>query len=290
MPTRPLLACKVTNITTLSYPLLATPKIDGIRALRLNNTLLSRSFKEIPNDYIRNYLTTQCPDGTDGELILLDASFHETQSGVMSEAGIPEFRYLVFDYCPHGLEGLPYESRLGLLQGIQLPDMVSRVPTTLIYEPEQLALYEEECLKAGWEGVCLRVSSGTYKSGRSTLREHILLKLKRFEDAEAKVVGFQELERNGNVPTISELGLLKRSHAQSGKQPAQTLGALIVEDCRTGIRFNIGTGFTSKQREEFWNDQETLRGRLVTYKHQPYGRQDKPRIPVFKGFRNDLDL
>lgn len=294
MPSRPILACKVDDIQALCYPLLATPKIDGIRALRLQDTLLSRAFKEIPNTYVRTYLTTNTPPGLDGELVVLDAGFHETQSGIMSEGGVPDFRYLVFDYCPDGIEDVGYEKRLGLLgmvlgQRVALPE-VSTVPATLIHDPSHLTQYEEICLTQGYEGVCLRSPDSPYKSGRSTLREHFLLKLKRFEDAEAKVVGFQELERNGNEAVISELGLLKRSHKAEGRTSGQTLGALLVEDCTTNTHFGIGTGFTSAQRQEFWDNQHALLGRLVTYKHQPFGRKDAPRIPVFKGFRDVIDL
>src|SRR5690606_28483163 len=51
--------------------------------------------------------------------------------------------------------------------------------------------YESTCLARGYEGVMLRDPDGPYKFGRSTLREGTLLKLKRFEDAEAVVIGFE---------------------------------------------------------------------------------------------------
>jgi DNA ligase-1 len=309
MPSRPILAAKIDEIrgdffvkhATKSqpekveralYPLLGTPKIDGIRALRLNQTLLSRSFKEIPNSYVRNYLSANTPEGLDGELIVVDAPFYETESGIMSESGIPDFRYLVFDYCPTGLEGVGYEKRLALLSNVltHRPDEVSIVPTTLIHDSEQLKEYEEACLKEGYEGVCLRTPTSRYKEGRGTLRDSTLLKLKRFEDGEAVVLGFQELQRNENTPTTSELGLLKRSRQSSGLRNGGVLGALLVRGVRNDIEFKIGTGFTEKQRDEFWQNRERLLGQLVTYKSQPYGKKEAPRIPVFKAFRSILDL
>jgi hypothetical protein len=68
----------------LSFPLLATPKIDGVRALVVDGRLVSRSFKLIPNVALRAALETMLPEGADGE-ISCGSSLYDTTSAVMSE-------------------------------------------------------------------------------------------------------------------------------------------------------------------------------------------------------------
>jgi DNA ligase-1 len=68
------------------------------------------------------------------------------------------------------------------------------------------------------------------------------------------------------------------------------LGSLLVRDLKSKVEFEIGTGFTEQQRVELWLDRMNLRGKLVKYKSQPVGVKDKPRFPVFLGWRDRRDL
>ena len=63
-----------------------------------------------------------------------------------------------------------------------------------------------------------------------------------------------------------------------------------MRDLTTGVEFEIGTGYTAKQRAEFWTSQPV--GKIVKYKFQPAGAKDegKPRFPVFLGFRDKADM
>ena len=133
----------------------------------------------------------------------------------------------------------------------------------------------------------IRDISGLYKFGRSTAKEGILGKVKRFADAEAEIVGIEELHRNGNAAEINALGHTERSTAAAGLVPAGTLGALIVRAEGFAESFKIGTGYTAAQRDSLWADRASLPGRLVKFKHQPAGAKDAPRFPVFLGFRLD---
>jgi len=54
--TQPMLASPA-NLEKLQYPLLVSPKLDGIRATVVNGCLLSRKLKPIPNEATRmNYI------------------------------------------------------------------------------------------------------------------------------------------------------------------------------------------------------------------------------------------
>src|SRR5713101_3979205 len=77
MVTRPMLCAKLDDPSQLRFPALATPKIDGIRCLKIDGAAVSRSFKPIRNRHIR-WKFLALPDGIDGELVA--GTFHETQS------------------------------------------------------------------------------------------------------------------------------------------------------------------------------------------------------------------
>ena len=115
------------------------------------------------------------------------------------------------------------------------------------------------------------------------MNEGYLLKLKRFEDAEAVVIGFEERMHNGNEATVSELGRTKRSSHKANKSGRGDLGALV---CRTpeGIEFNIGTGFTDSDRQRIWDSRDQFLGRNAKYKFFPVGVKEAPRHPVFLGW------
>ena len=98
--TKPMLASECKDVNKLDFEnntYLATPKLDGIRALKINSNLVSRTFKQIRNTHIRTILEETLPDGADGEIVCPGA-FQKTTSGVMSSKGKPEFIYYWFDY------------------------------------------------------------------------------------------------------------------------------------------------------------------------------------------------
>ena len=70
-----------------------------------------------------------------------------------------------------------------------------------------------------------------------------------------------------------------------------TLGALIVRDKKTKVEFSIGTGFDDAERLRIWQmDDLSISGVVIKYKSQPTGVKDKPRFPVYLGFRNVRDM
>ena len=93
--TKPMLADKCERLNALSFPLLATPKLDGIRCLKLNGRALTRSFKPVSNRFIREWIEANLPDGLDGELIVKGTTFNETAGHVGRESGEPDFTFAV---------------------------------------------------------------------------------------------------------------------------------------------------------------------------------------------------
>ncbi len=296
---RPLLAATVTDETmkTITWPKLASPKIDGVRALTYRGGLMSRSMKQIPNRKLQTQLSHYMAMYLDGELVAGEPTgigvFNRTSSRVMTHEGIAtDITFHVFDSFKDPM--MPYELRLE--QAIkQVKDMnelgykhIVVLEQEILRSVEDMEGYEAKQLSLGYEGIMLRDPRAGYKFNRSTLREQILVKVKRFTDAEAVVVGFEELMSNQNEATISETGHTVRSSHKENMVPMGTLGALIV-DWR-GQALKIGTGFTAIQRAQLWDDQKTLKGRIARFKYQAYGMKDVPRLPVFIGFRHKIDM
>lgn len=288
---KPMLAA-ATDGKDLTYPLLLSPKLDGVRCLIIDGVAMSRSLKPIPNKFVQKLFGRKEYNGLDGELIIGEPGaadvFNKTTSGVMSIEGEPEVSFWVFDDFT---ESGGFERRLHTAhRRIKKQKFCEDVPHHIITTEEQLLSMEEDYLELGYEGIMLRHPDGQYKHGRSTAKEAWLLKLKRFTDADAKVIGFTELRTNTNEAKKNALGHLERSSKKDGMKNAQTLGSLVVKDIKSGVEFEIGTGFTQAQRQELWNNGDNLIGRLVKYKSQPVGVKEKPRFPVFLGFRDERDL
>ena len=64
----------------------------------------------------------------------------------------------------------------------------------------------------------------------------------------------------------------------------------VRRDRVSGVVFSIGSGFTESQRADMYANRDTLPGRLVKYKSFNIGVKEKPRFPIFLGFRSPLDL
>lgn len=291
---RPMLAGKLKKRTEYTFPLFGTLKYDGIRSFIEDSCAYSRKMKEIPNRHVQAEMR-KLPRGLDGEIMVPGKTFHEIQSAIMSEDGEPDFEFFIFDYVKDDLEK-PYDERLKDLQALELPDWCIKVMPEVLNDLQDLNDYEEFAVSNGYEGIMVRDPKGPYKEGRSTENEGYLLKIKRFEDSEVVILGFEEEMENQNESTTDELGLSKRAKKKEFMVPKNTLGKFVVKEIGDvpwkGQEFRIGTGegLTQKLRKEIWDNQANYLGKIITYKYQPYGVKDLPRIPIFKGIRDERDM
>lgn len=290
-PFKPMLASPA-DLDALRYPIFASPKFDGIRAAVVGGKLLSRTLKEIPSRHIFNMLSKPEFEGLDGELIVgaptSPSCYRDTVSMVMADNRVFAFTYYVFDVW--NLYESFYQRRLDLEQRmVKLKcGYIELVQHEQIKHREQLDAYEAEQVGLGHEGIMLADPKATYKFGRATAKGGELLKVKRFVDAEAIVIGMEEEMFNGNEAEKNELGRTKRSTAKDGLIGKGTMGALIVRDVTTGVEFNIGTGFTTQDRIDFWKYRDQIKRHPtfpIKYKSFPVGVKDKPRHPVYLGIR-----
>ena len=270
----------------LPYPLLCTPKLDGIRCITHQFAGepvigLTRSLKPVPNIHVQRCLAESIP-GLDGEL-MVGGNFQDVSSGIMSQEGAPSFQYCVFDMP---LYPFAYLARTRMLKSATLPSFCVRLIPQYVCSAEQLIAFESACLELKYEGVIMR-KDVAYKHGRSTWKEFGMVKLKRFCTDEAVIIGYEELMHNANAPEVNALGYQERSTHAANMMPMNTLGALFVHSDKFGD-FNIGSGFDAATRQYIWENRSRLLGQLVTFKYQPHGVKVKPRLPIFLGFRGDL--
>lgn len=276
-----LLATKA-DLEKLEYPCIISPKLDGIRCVTPDGKPKSRTLKDIPNRYVQQCFrqANMNVQSLDGELVTytegkLDG-FNTIQSKIMSQDGNPDFALLVFDSFL--LPTSPFHKRLAQAQeqvdnGSGRLELLKMVPHIECFDRHQLDEFEEACVQRGYEGIMVRSPEGFYKEGRSTVKQGILLKVKRFEDIECSVIG--------SKPQYDVYGVLIPDR----------LGAFVVT-CKEFGTFDVGSGFTTAQREAYWTQRDRLTdgSHKVTVKYQPFGIKNKPRFPTFKGFRHADDI
>ena len=285
---KPLLAGKFDS-EKAKFPYAATPKIDGIRFLMVGGAALTRSFKPIRNEYLQKILSSNLPDGIDGELT--SGSTFQECSSIMRIKGEPDFKVWIFDFVNPNDEIKPYKERMNELrkfESFNIPSYEILFPT-IVSNQEQIDQLMIKNLNAGYEGLMLRDPNGIYKFGRSSVKENILLKVKEFMDDEAEIIAFREKMVNTNEGLKDNFGRTKRSSCQDGLKPSGTLGGFILRNSE-GLEFSCGSGLNDALRDEIWKNQSKYLGKLVKYKYMSKGIKELPRHPVFIGFRDETDL
>lgn len=273
--------------TQVSWPKIIQPKLDGICCLAVNGVAMSRTMKPIPNKFIQAYFKEYGLHGFHGELMIA-GDFNDVQSGVMRVEGEPDFEYIIYDVWDHENN---YQERLNYIKTffLMLPNRLNRlglIDNVVVNSVDECSTWLEEYINLGYEGAMLRDPDSLYKQGRHTLKSQALMKLKKFFDDEAIIVGFEEKMHNENEKTTDERGYSKRSHKQEGMVPANTLGALVVK--WKDVEFKIGSGYSDKQRQELWDARDTLLGKPTTFKYQELSKYGVPRFPVWKCIREEL--
>lgn len=291
---RPMLACPLKGKEQVPLPTLLSNKYDGIRALVLpGKGLVSRKLKPIPNEELRALFGQAAYLFLDGELIAGSPTapdcYHRTEKVVMTrKASASGVKFYVFDLLgsnPSWLEQ-PYRVRYAELRRVAAKLYgVKVVQQRLVRTPYGLRDQEGRSVQQGYEGAMARHPEGPYKQGRATAREGWLIKVKRFEDSEARVLGVYPRKKNTNKQERDERGYAKRSTHKAGKVATKLLGGFHCRDLKTGVEFDCGTGVLKRHELTM----EGWVGTVIKYRFQPAGVKEKPRYPRFVGKRKRRD-
>lgn len=298
MLTEPMLACKNLDEKRIEFPCGGQPKFDGIRMVVSNGIGYARSMKPIPSSQVQSLVAwnRDILEGFDGELICGDPTdpdcYRKTMSSVMSYDKMHEdLRFYVFDKWD---EPGTFIERWEILESNfeNWPKEVILSRLEIMWDFDEINLFEIKLLEDGHEGGIIRNLETFYKFGRAGKVLSQCVKLKRFHETEARVFDYHELMHNGNEAQVNEVGRTKRSGHKDNLVPMGVLGALECRGQQDGAEYTvrIGTGFTQEMRETLWSDRDKLIGKIVKFKYFPTGSKEKPRFPVFLGFRHELDM
>jgi len=236
---------------------LVSEKLDGVRALWDGKSLRFRSGREI---HAPDWFVAGLPNhALDGELWIAHHSFDQVSAAARRTEPLDHewlnITYNVFE-LPQGAGS--FESRLAALKlaaaQAQLP-WLKVVEHFSVADDAALQTRLKQCVEAGGEGLMLHRRDALWQTGRSD----VLLKLKMFLDAEARVIALEP-----------------------GKGKYQNmLGALVLE-MPDGKRFRLGSGFSDAQRRS-----PPEPGSVVTYRYRDLTPQGVPKFASFLRVRQD---
>ena len=225
-------------------------KLDGIRARWNGSVLMTRNANIIhtPAWFVKDFP----PQTLDGELWLARNSFEKTASIVLRKTPTEDWRnikFMLFDLPEHKGTFTQRLTQLYYLADTIASPNVQVIPQFKLANQSQLMHKLDEIVTQGAEGLMLNHQRAYYQDGRSA---H-LLKLKKHQDAEAKVI----------------------AHLPGKGKYKGLLGSMLVE-LDNGLQFKIGSGFSDEQRKE-----PPPEGSIITFKY--YGLTAKG-IPRFASF------
>lgn len=263
------------------WPMVAEPKLDGVRVLAFvqgtDVKFFSRSGKEfatfdhlkVPLSDAAEYLRKHhgfTDVVFDGEVV--SGSFNKTVSEVRKkDEQAVDAEFHVFDVLTadlfRGLTYRPvYHERRKFVEGAAeyvKGAGVKAIPRYLVSSEHEIHNLYESVRARGLEGLIIKDPAAIYERKRS----HAWMKIKAEESVDVEIVGFEE---------------------GTGKYEGM-LGALIVD--HEGVRVNVGTGLSDSQRSSFWDDQHLLVGRLCEVQYHEITPDGSLRHPRFIRFRDD---
>ena len=246
------------------------PKLDGNRVLcyvKGNDVIVkSRKGKVIDTlnhlkpdvvEFIKyNYLGYDVV--LDGEIYKHGLSLQEINSAIKKpNINTSGLNFVVYDIVDTTYD---YETRF-LNNRLRDIGLVSAITTRKAYKTETINDYLNMFMDEGYEGAIIRIPGFSYESDK---RSKSLLKLKSFEDAEFKVIGFYRVD----------CGYYKN-------KASYIMWQLETEK---GVEFDVLAGGTIEEKCNIVNPAQYI-GKLATIKFQ--GRTDNgiPKFGVFKCFR-----
>jgi DNA ligase-1 len=234
-------------------------KLDGVRAYWDGKQFLSRQGNRY---HAPDWFVEGLPDvPLDGELWLGRKKFQRAVSIARRQDRSDhwrELRYVIFDAPGVAAE---FETRVEFYQDYlrsQTPPFAVAHPQEVCRDLEHLRAELDRIEALGGEGLMLRQPRSKYEVGRSST----LLKVKRFLDAEAKVL----------------------KHEPGAGRHKGRLGALYVE-LPNGTQFSVGTGFSDAER-----DNPPPLGSTIQFRYQELSEAGVPRFPSYLGLRTDAPV
>ncbi|WP_321470660.1 DNA ligase [Halarcobacter sp.] len=233
---------------------LMSEKLDGIRAYWDGKEFFTRKGKKI---YAPSWFTKNFPDfELDGELWTKRDDFENIQSIVMDKTPSLEWKQITYNIFEVPNAKADFIKRLEKANKWFIKNKnnhVQIIKQEKVVNKENLNKYLEEIINKKGEGVIIKDPSKQYHTGRSPF----ILKVKKAKDMEGVVIGINISQKTKVLKSL----------------------AIKLED---GITFNLGTGFTDKQRKY-----PPKIGDIVTFKYYGFTKNGKPKFASFLHIRKD---
>ncbi len=232
-------------------------KLDGVRGVWNGKILLSKQGKDLkaPKWFTENFP----PFKIEGELWSKRGDFDNIVSIIKSNDQKENWKKLTLNIFDVIEKGLPFYTRVEKAREwfqkhpSNYVNIIEQIPCN---NEKELLLFLKEVESKGGEGVIVRDPNALYKEGRSGK----ILKVKSFFDAEGEVVKIN-----------------------SGKGKFEGLMGSLKLRIKSGKTFNLGSGFTIKQRE---NPPQV--GDVVTFKYKELTRNGIPKFASFMRIRKSF--
>jgi DNA ligase-1 len=281
------------DLNKLQYPLLASIKLDGIRAIFMNGELYSRSLKALPNTnlhikfaHLKEY-SKRHNIILDGELYCKSVPFNDLSGIIRSDnQELPDdLAFWCFDLLTQ--ENWSFEERVKQYNKLEGLAHLEKVVQHEVFNKADIDNLFEASLSAGFEGLVLRNPNSKYKFGRATIKENIAYKVKPFITLDAKIIDIKQATeaKEGSEKTINELGYSRTSQKKDDRVLINKASVFVV--LYEGKELGVSIAATDIEKEEIWAHKEQYIGRWIEYKGLLVGSKDLPRHPVFIRYRDD---
>ncbi len=238
---------------------LMSEKLDGIRGYWDGKQMLSKNGNTLypPKAFVKNLP----PFPVEGEIWAGRGTFEQTVAIVKKQYahnGWLELRFAIFDApeVPGGFTERITKAKEWL--SVHPSSFAFVIPQTRIVDQLHMQRELEKIERLGGEGLIIRKPYALYTAGRSAE----ILKVKNYQDAEAKVI----------------------AHLPGKGKNTGKLGSLLVET-NEGRQFKIGSGFSDAERVS-----PPPIGSIITFKFYGEYQSGIPKFPCFLRIRNDHNL
>lgn len=261
-------------------PWLIQPKLNGdrCRAVCKNGewTLYSSTglTRDLPTILVALYENFGMSDiELDGELYVHGWP-HERIRSIVSRTQNPHedahlMQYHVFDIVDEHTEQFERIKRLQALMAECYSIELHLIQTWRCNSIKEIETLYQAFLTAGYEGAIIRHPFECYIRKKT-----------------AKC--FQKLKPRDELRGV--VAQLIQEESIDG-HPKNSLGSCVVYfPSTTGdVEVKLGTGFTNEERQRFWNQPETLVGKIVEFTYSELSPGGVPKMPVFKRIVNEYD-
>jgi DNA ligase-1 len=257
------------------YPAICQPKLNGVRCLATKKSdteidYRSRKSKSY-NDtlgHLSKWLLDMLDIGEtwDGEIYIHGWNFQQIVRRVKKmRADTHKLEYWVYDTINiekiFATRHINYNDCIIIHGNHDNKCPIIAVGVTEAFNEKDVYREHNDYVRDGYEGVIIRNMDGLYKTGH---RSADLQKYKEFEEAEFEIIG-------------ADHEVVQMPFDKEHREVKCVIFTCVNED---GKKFNVRPKGTVQQREKWFNDIETIKGKQLTVRFQERSEDNIPIFPV----------